>query len=233
MAFDPSKYTVAKGRTLPVILLLDVSGSMCGEKINTLNEAVNTMIDTFKKESQREVNIQVGIITFGDRGANYALPLQDVAAIAPVSLQADGGTPMGAALRMAKDLIEDKSIVPSNGYRPTVVLASDGEPNDDWQQPMQDFISDGRTKRCDRMAMAIGTSQTDRVLNKFITGSKNDVFLASDASKIKDFFNFVTMSVSVRSKSVNPNAIPQISTSIGSDDSSVDLNKKIDDMMDF
>ncbi|HCA19477.1 MAG TPA: hypothetical protein DEO40_02225, partial [Treponema sp.] len=46
MAFDPSKYTVAKARPLPVILLLDRSGSMSGEKISTLNSAVNEMIQS-------------------------------------------------------------------------------------------------------------------------------------------------------------------------------------------
>ena len=45
------------------------------------------------------------------------------------------------------------------------------------------------------------------MLNKFLSGTENKVFLASDASKIRDFFKFVTMSVSVRSRSQNPNAL--------------------------
>lgn len=207
MAFDPSKYTVAKARPLPVILLLDRSGSMSGEKISTLNSAVNDMIQSFKTAGQGEVEINLGIISFGDGGANYDLQLQPVAGISNMSLQANGGTPMGMALRMAKDLIEDKEIIPSKGYRPAVVLVSDGEPNDDWEQPMNNFIGGGRSSKCERFAMAIGTSQEDPVLNKFLSGTENKVFLASDASKIRDFFKFVTMSVSVRSRSQNPNAL--------------------------
>lgn len=207
MAFDPSKYTVAKARPLPVILLLDRSGSMSGEKISTLNSAVNDMIQSFKTAGQGEVEINLGIISFGDGGASYDLQLQPVAGISNMSLQANGGTPMGMALRMAKDLIEDKEIIPSKGYRPAVVLVSDGEPNDDWEQPMNNFIGGGRSSKCERFAMAIGTSQEDPVLNKFLSGTENKVFLASDASKIRDFFKFVTMSVSVRSRSQNPNAL--------------------------
>ncbi len=207
MAFDPSKYTVAKAKPLPVILLLDRSGSMSGEKISTLNSAVNDMIQSFKTAGQGEVEINLGIISFGDGGANYDLQLQPVAGISNMSLQANGGTPMGMALRMAKDLIEDKEIIPSKGYRPAVVLVSDGEPNDDWEQPMNNFIGGGRSSKCERFAMAIGTSQEDPVLNKFLSGTENKVFLASDASKIRDFFKFVTMSVSVRSRSQNPNAL--------------------------
>ena len=207
MAFDPSKYTVAKAKPLPVILLLDRSGSMSGEKISTLNSAVNEMIQSFKTAGQGEVEINLGIISFGDGGASYDLQLQPVAGISNMSLQANGGTPMGMALRMAKDLIEDKEIIPSKGYRPAVVLVSDGEPNDDWEQPMNNFIGGGRSSKCERFAMAIGTSQEDPVLNKFLSGTENKVFLASDASKIRDFFKFVTMSVSVRSRSQNPNAL--------------------------
>ena len=49
MGFDPnaSKFTMVQ-RFKPVVLLLDVSGSMSGEKIVRLYVAVMTMIDRFK-----------------------------------------------------------------------------------------------------------------------------------------------------------------------------------------
>ena len=55
--------------------------------------------------------------------------------------------------------------------------------------------------------MAIGATETDPVLNQFLSGTENKVFLADQAAKIRDFFKFVTMSVSVRSRSQNPNAL--------------------------
>lgn len=226
MAFDPSKYTVAKARPLPVILLLDRSGSMYGEKIDTLNFAVNEMIESFKTAGQGEVEINLCVISFGDGGASYDLPLQPVRDITGIALQASGGTPMGMALKMAKDLIEDKNIIPSKGYRPAVVLVSDGAPNDDWQQPMNDFIGNGRSSKCERFAMAIGTSAEDHVLNKFLSGTENKVFLASEASKIRDFFKFVTMSVSVRSRSQNPNALLPAASNPASSTSIEDMAKE-------
>lgn len=227
MAFDPSKYTVAKARPLPVILMLDGSGSMGGDKIATLNTAVNEMITSFKNEAQNEVEIQVGIIAFGDGGAQYVLPLQSCSQIANIQLGASGGTPMGMALKMAKDLIEDKNIIPSRGYKPTVVLVSDGEPNDNWEQPMKDFITSGRSSKCDRLAMEIQAGENGQtVLNKFLEGTENRLFHADEASKIKDFFRFVTMSVSVRSKSADPNKL----LSLPAMDNE---QKMINNMMDF
>lgn len=207
MAFDPSRYTVAKARPLPVILLLDRSGSMSGEKIDTLNVAVNQMIESFKSAGQDEAEINLAVISFGG-DVSYDIPLQPVAELSDCRLRASGGTPMGAALRRAKDLLEDKETIPSKGYRPAVVLVSDGAPTDDWEKPMDDFVGSGRSSKCQRFAMAIGTSQDDPVLNRFMHGMEMPVYLASDATKIRDFFRFVTMSVSQRSKSQNPNALP-------------------------
>lgn len=233
--FDPSKFTVEKARPIPVILLLDGSGSMFGEKITELNNAVAAMINTFKGENAREVEIQVAVITFGG-GAQLALPLTPAKDISSPHLEANGNTPMGAALSMAKEMIEDKTIIPSKGYRPTVVLISDGAPNDSWEQPMNAFITSGRTAKCDRMAMAIGTTQEDPVLNKFLQGTENKVFLAKDAADIHTFFKMVTMSVSVRSRSADPNKLLPFHSTAASRNANTVQNsvlKAIDDMVDF
>lgn len=209
MALDLSKYTVTAARPLPVILLLDGSGSMYGEKIASLNSAVNEMIESFKSLSAKEVDINLGIITFGATVDN-PIQLQSVKNIEHIHLEANGGTPMGTALRMAKDMVEDKDIIPSKGYRPAIVLVSDGEPNDNWKGPMQSFINDGRSAKCDRFAIAIdgnGVRADRNVLNMFLEGTENHLYEASDASKIKDCFRQVTMSVTVRSKSKDPNKL--------------------------
>lgn len=117
---------------------------------------------------------------------------------------------MGTALRMAKDMIEDKETTPSRAYRPLVILCSDGAPNDDWEAPMDNFIKDGRSSKCDRMAMAIGSDANEAVLKRFIEGTENPLFYAKDASSMHKFFKFVTMSVATRSHSQNPNVIMKI-----------------------
>jgi uncharacterized protein YegL len=214
MAFDPSKYTVAKAKPLPVVLLLDTSSSMNagGEqsKISELDSAVREMIKDFAHEEQLETEIQVSVITFGYNGVKLALPYTNASKVEMKKLEAQGNTPMGTALRMAKDMIEDKETTPSRAYRPLVILCSDGAPNDDWQEPMDNFIKDGRSSKCDRMAMAIGKDANKAMLKRFIEGTENPLFYAKDASSMHKFFKFVTMSVSTRSHSQNPNVIMKI-----------------------
>jgi uncharacterized protein YegL len=214
MAFDPSKYTVAKAKPLPVVLLLDTSSSMRagGEqsKIAELDSAVHEMIKDFAHEEQLETEIQVSVITFGYEGVKLALPYTNASKVEMEKLVAEGNTPMGGALRMAKAMIEDKETTPSRAYRPLVILCSDGAPNDDWQEPMDQFIKEGRSSKCDRMAMAIGRDANEAVLKRFIEGTENPLFYAKDASSMHKFFKFVTMSVSTRSHSQNPNVIMKI-----------------------
>lgn len=214
MAFDPSKYTVAKAKPLPVVLLLDTSSSMNagGEqsKIAELDSAVRDMIKDFANEEQLETEIQVSVITFGYNGVQLALPYTNASKVEMKKLEAQGNTPMGMALRMAKDMIEDKETTPSRAYRPLVILCSDGAPNDDWEGPMDNFIKDGRSSKCDRMAMAIGSDANEAVLKRFIEGTENPLFYAKDASSMHKFFKFVTMSVATRSHSQNPNMIMKI-----------------------
>lgn len=209
--FDPKKFTAPTAKPLPVVLLLDVSGSMQGEKIQNLNQAVRDMWDTFRETENAENEIHVAIITFGAE-VKLHQALASASDIAWHDLSASGGTPLGTAIKMAKAMIEDKGVVPSRAYRPTVVLVSDGQPTDSWEQPLNDFIKDGRSSKCDRMAMAIGVNADEGVLGKFIEGTKNPLFYAKNAKQLRDVFKFITMSVTIRTQSKNPNILPEPSS---------------------
>lgn len=243
--FDPSKFTVPKAKPLPVLLLLDTSGSMnevidpdnvrrTGQtfendgqtwelveggtsKIQILNDAVRRMVDSFSADERMETEFLVSIITFGDRAAQHLAP-RAASSVSLTDMEADGSTAMGSAFSLAKRLIEDKDVIPSRAYRPTVVLVSDGQPTDDWEHPLEVLITGGRSAKCFFMAMGIGENPGTQVLERFIsqtpvlaevngTSVHNTVFHATDADKIHEFFLKVTMSITTRSKSQNPNAV--------------------------
>lgn len=203
-------------RTLPVILLLDTSGSMFeNNKIGVMNNAVRDMLNSFKNCGGTIASISTAIITFGGTSAHVHLPMTvidelDLAAFQDMS--AHGQTPMGDAISKAKAMIEDKEQIPSRAYRPTVVLVSDGMPNDRWEAPLEEFKSGGRSAKCYRMAMGIGVergSEAEGVLKRFAS-DEEQVFNASDAAEISRFFRYVTMSTTSRIKTANPNLIPSM-----------------------
>ena len=219
MAFDPNKYKVTTGeRYMPVLLLLDVSGSMEGDKIDNLYEATVKMIETFTEEGKKEIPYKVAIITFG-ASVDYHTPYTDATKDLVKNLRpfyAEGMTPLGTALRMAKDLIEDKDETPKRWYRPAVVLVSDGYPNDSWQSPLSDFVSTGRTARCQRLSMGIGNDADFNMLRDFasedpekISGTDKFCFKAEDAADIVKVFKLISKSIS-QSASSNKNDFPNM-----------------------
>ena len=208
MAFNAQGYKVSSAKPLPVVLLLDVSGSMSGDKINALNAAVRQMLHEFKNFISGEQEILTAAITFGDE-VRLHMPYTKAAdaASAWTDLTANGMTPLGVALRMAKDMIEDRSVTPSPCKTIHAILVSDGWPNDDWQASMDAFINSGRSMKALRMAMAIGDDADEDMLNQFIAGSTDingnpiQLFHADNSADITKFFKNVTQSVQTTSTS--------------------------------
>mgnify|MGYP000843618914 CR=1 FL=1 len=214
--FDVTKFASSKAKPLPIILMLDESNSMSGEKIERLNEAVRKMLNSFKKEETQASEFLVSIIGFGGDyqdgmdGQSAKVHNQPTAAadIQFTGVSAYGWTPLGEALKLAKGLIEDKEKTPSRAYRPLVILVTDGMPTDDWKGPFFDFVENGRSAKCDRMALGVGGNTDMDMLSKFVAGTGHQVFTTDQADGIVKFFNFVTMSVVTRTRSQNPNLVP-------------------------
>lgn len=212
-------------RSIPVILLLDTSGSMnVSGNIGILNEAVHQMLADFSSQDDSNVAINVAIYSFGP-DAKQVLPLMSASEAKDVyrDMSASGGTPLDGVLKLAKNqLIEDKEKLTSRSYRPTVVLVSDGMPNPGWEAALSDFKGTGRSSKCYRMALGIGFKAGDpsyKMLNEFVSDPEY-LFTAAEASKIRSFFKFVTMSTIFRTSSQNPNMqpAPQAIVTNGDDD---------------
>lgn len=202
------EFTVSAARPLPVLILADVSGSMGVEgKIQALNLAMRELIDAFKDEDDLRAEIHVSVITFGGN-ANIQLPLVRATEASWTDVAANGGTPMGAAFDLARTIVEDRNLVPSRAYRPTLVLLSDGQPTDEWKMQLQALLKSERGGKAFRMALAIGADANHVVLQEFLADAEARVYRADEARQIRKFLQLVSMSVSARSRSANPNAAP-------------------------
>lgn len=200
------EFTRVEARPLPVILLADVSGSMSvAGKIEALNQAVREMIASFaEEEDSARAEIQVAVITFGNWDVKVHQAFTPAQDIQWQDMRADGNTPLGGALTLITELLEDKQHIPSRAYRPTLVLVSDGQPNDEWESPLEDLNHSERGKKAMRFAMAIGEDADTAMLQRFLNNPESRVFAAHEARQIKQFFRWVTMSVTQRLRSTNP-----------------------------
>ncbi|WP_440060815.1 vWA domain-containing protein [Pseudomonas syringae] len=197
------KFQVQTARPLPIIVLADTSGSMAVDgKIEALNKGLKDMISSFSSESRLRAEIQVSVITFGGSQAELNLPLTPAHQLQSFTpLVAEGMTPLGGALSLASQMIEDATRV----YTPVVVLVSDGYPNDDWEVPFARLINGERSSKATRFAMAIGADADEQMLRDFANDPEAPLFRAENARDIHRFFRAVSMSVSARSQSATPN----------------------------
>lgn len=209
------KFVAREPRPLPIFVLADTSGSMRGEKINELNLALREMVNALNSADDIRGKFQLSVIAFGGN-VRIIQPLADISEIALSELTASGNTPMGQTFEVVKEMIEDKDVVSSRAYTPTIVLISDGLPTDcteemyrrknyfDWE-PLRSLHSGERASRCQRLALGIGEDADVAMLKAFIDNPEIPVIKTRDSSGITKFFRWVTMSTVARMSSVNPN----------------------------
>lgn len=212
-----NSYVAREPRPLPIFVLADTSGSMRGEKINELNLALREMLNTLNAADDIRGKFQLSVIAFGGY-VKVLQPLADIEGLILTELSAAGNTPMGQAFEMVREMIEDRNVVSSRAYTPTIVLISDGLPTDcteemyrrknyfDWE-PLVDLHNGERSSKCQRMALGIGEDADIDMLKSFIDNPEIPVIKTKDASGITKFFRWVTMSTVARMTSINPNEI--------------------------
>lgn len=192
-------------RRLPVYLLLDTSGSMFGEPIEAVKNGVQVLVSTLRQDPYALETAYLSIITF-DSQAQQLVPLTELSSFQEPTLNAGGGTSLGAALSLLAskvDLEVAKTTPDSKGdWRPLVFIMTDGVPTDDINKGLTEFKE---RKFAMVIACAAGQGANSDTL-KMIT--ENVVQLdTADSTTIKAFFKWVSASVSASSTKVEETGI--------------------------
>ena len=226
-----NSYVAREPRALPIFILADTSGSMRGEKINELNLALREMRTALNDADDIRGKFQLCVIGFG-RDVNVIQPLADIDGLQLPELNAAGNTPMGEAFDTVREMIEDRNVVSSRAYAPTIVLISDGIPTDcseeiyhskeysKWE-PLNNLHSAERSSKSQRLALGIGADADFGMLKEFINNPEIPVIKANDASGITKFFRWVTMSTVARMNSVNPNVTSTVAPMFDMDEEDI------------
>ncbi|HWF40593.1 MAG TPA: VWA domain-containing protein [Acidothermaceae bacterium] len=158
------------GILLPFYLVVDVSYSMSGAKLDVANEILPSVCDALAKNPILNDKVRFGMVDFSD-DARVVLPLCDVSTATQLpGLSVRGGTSYGAAFKLLRRLLEsDIGQLRADGYkvhRPAVFFLSDGEPGDNWKDDFETLTeydsSTGKGFKYHPVVVPCGVETADR-----------------------------------------------------------------------
>lgn len=187
-------------RRLPVYLVLDTSGSMTGEPIESLKNGVQVLISSLRQDPYALETAWLSVITFST-SAQQLVPLTELSTFQMPDLQAAGTTSLGEALRLLAQKVDTEvartTSEQKGDWKPLVFIMTDGEPTDDWQRGLDEYR---KRKFGMVIACAAGQGANTNVL-KQVTDTVVQLDTA-DSSTIKSFFKWVSASISTGSQKV-------------------------------
>lgn len=167
---------VVSRRQLQLVLLLDCSGSMAGEKIASLNYAIRSALSELRAaaEENPEIDVRLSALKFST-GAEWHIdtptPIDD---LQWVDLAAGGETAMGQALDMTVDFFNSGKFS-GRQLPPIVLLVTDGYATDDFDASFASFMQHEAAKCAMRIAIAIGDSADEDALRTFVDTEKTGI----------------------------------------------------------
>jgi len=212
-------------RRLPVYFLIDVSESMVGDQINSVDEGISHVIQELKKDPYALETVYISIIVFAGK-AKTIIPLTDIISFYPPKFSIGSGTNLGDGLGQLMYEMR-RNYVPTTpekkgDWKPIVFLFSDGAPTDEPQNAIKEWKLNWAGKSS-LIAISLGDEGSVTKLKELT----QDVYLINDTSPntYKNFFKWVTASIKASSVSVTDNGNHQMANTSGMELEKIDLTK--------
>lgn len=197
---DPFSLDAVPRRVMPLIFVVDTSGSMEGAKIASLNTAVrDALVDVGEiSKNNGDAQIKVGALEFSS-GVNWMYPqLINAEEFQWQDLKEGGLTSLGAAYdELNNKLSRSHGFMaePSGSRAPAIILLSDGVPTDDYKHSLEKLKGNPWYKVGVKVAIAIGDDTDTDILAEF-TGEKEAVITVHNVDQLKKIIRTVSVTAS-------------------------------------
>ena len=186
-------------RTMTVFFMIDTSGSMEGNKIGAVNDAVVNVLPMVDEISQTnpDAEIKVAALEFSS-GTKWLYNEPKLASeFVWQDVRAGGLTSLGAACIELNNKLSRSGYMQaaSGSFAPAIILLSDGGPTDDFQSGLTKLKSNKWFQAAIKVAIAIGDDADKDVLKDF-TGSNESVLIVHNIEALKQIIRTVVVTSS-------------------------------------
>ncbi len=184
-------------RPLHFFWVVDCSGSMYGDKIQTVNNAIQECIPEMVSAAENNPNAQLLIraLSFSS-GANWVtanpVPVEDYSWEA---MEANGVTDLGKACDLLAAQL-GMPPMPARALPPVIVLMSDGQPTDTYKPSLDKLKALPWFKKAVKIAISIGQDADDDVLVEFV-GNRELVLQANNATALAKMIKWASTTASM------------------------------------
>ena len=186
-------------RTMTLFFVIDTSGSMEGNKIGAVNDAVVNVLPMLDEISQTnpDAEIKVAALEFSS-GTKWLYNEPKLASeFVWQDVRAGGLTSLGAACAELSSKLSRSGYMQaaSGSFAPAIILLSDGGPTDDFQSGLAKLKANNWFKAAIKVAIAIGDDADKDVLKEF-TGTNEAVFTVHNIEALKQIIRVVAVTSS-------------------------------------
>ena len=186
-------------RTMTLFFLIDTSGSMQGNKIGAVNDAVVNVLPMLDEisVSNPDAEIKVAALEFSN-GTRWLYDEPKLASdFVWQDVQASGLTSLGAACLELNNKLSRSGFMQSasGSFAPAIILLSDGGPTDDFASGLSKLKDNNWFKAAIKIAIAIGDDADKDVLTQF-TGTNEAVFTVHNIEALKQVIRIVAVTSS-------------------------------------
>lgn len=186
---------------LPIIFMIDTSGSMRGGRIARLNESIRSVLDILTRKVEHiDSEIRIAVLKYSSSCEWITRGLVGIGDFQWENMNTGGMTDFGAAIRELNSMLSRSALFAGSSQYcvPIIINITDGSSTDNWEKEFELIKQNKWFDVSKKISITIGDDADIAVLKQFC-GTKEGIIRAEDISNLKSLIAAISVSASMMS----------------------------------